>query len=143
MAIHAESAGREKMWPIARWDDFVARFLAAHEDVFVLGLGVEDRGLGTGRARQRFLPCYGLPLPSSLALLACADLFAGIDSCLLHAADLFRVPGVGIFGPTSPVEFGFLFAPHRHVGGDCPITDVAVDDVLRAASALIRDSPGR
>ena len=40
-----------------------------------------------------------------------ADLFLGIDSCFLHAADLFRIAGIGLFGPTDPFRFGFRLSP--------------------------------
>jgi ADP-heptose:LPS heptosyltransferase len=139
LAVHAESAAAEKTWPLPQWREFIARFLDANPGFYVITLGVEDRDLGIGPTRRRVIPACGLPFLSSLALLARADLFAGIDSCLLHAADLFRVPGVGIFGPTSPAEFGFLFARHRHVGGGCATAAVPVADVLAATADLMRE----
>jgi len=47
-----------------------------------------------------------LTLEESIALIAGSDLLVGIDSGLLHIAACFRIPAVGIFGPTSP-QFRF------------------------------------
>jgi ADP-heptose:LPS heptosyltransferase len=34
---------------------------------------------------------------------------------MLHAADLHRIPSVGIFGPTDPQKWGVRFASHEHI----------------------------
>jgi ADP-heptose:LPS heptosyltransferase len=69
-------------------------------------------------------------------LVGTADLFVGIDSSMLHAADLARVPGVGLFGPTRAAEWGFRFAPHRHVDRTT-MADITVDAVLDALEELV------
>ena len=85
---------------------------------------------------DRVIPSCGLSLDFALALIAEADLFVGIDSSFLHAADLFRVPGVGMFGPTAPSEWGFRFARHRHVCGKGTMTTIGVPSVVAALNAL-------
>lgn len=53
------------------------------------------------RPRQRLVRVERLRLGVALALVSLSDLFLGVDSCMLHMADLCRVPGVGLFGPDS------------------------------------------
>ncbi len=65
----------------------------------------------------------------------------GIDSCMLHAADLARVPGVGLYSPTQPAIWGFRFAPHRHVYGGT-MADISVDDVFSAMESLVGELAG-
>jgi ADP-heptose:LPS heptosyltransferase len=71
-------------------------------------------------------------------LVADADLFLGVDSSMLHAADLARVPGMGIFGPTSAATWGFRFAAHRHVDRST-MADITVEEVLDAMEDLVAE----
>jgi hypothetical protein len=61
---------------------------------------------GASRFRQdldKFLARYpefialDLPLPVAMAVIRDSDLFLGVDSCMLHAADFFRLPGKSAF----------------------------------------------
>jgi ADP-heptose:LPS heptosyltransferase len=136
LAVHADT-GEDKMWPAERWLELLDRFLPRHPEFVVFVLGGRDLGLDACASGDRVIPCLGLPLAASLSLVGEADLFAGVDSCKLHAADLFRVPGVGLFGPTRPEEFGFRFARHQHVTGDGSMSDITVEMVDSALEALI------
>ena len=114
LAVHLDTM-REKMLPAETWVEFIDRFLADRPRHHVLVLGTRQQDVERGRHGGRVIPCYGLPLPISLALVSRADAFVGIDSCLLHAADFFRTPGVGVFLSTDVHESGFRVGPHRHV----------------------------
>jgi len=58
---------------------------------------------------------------------------------MLHAADLARVPGVGLFGPTHPATWGFRFAPHRHLARSA-MADITAQDVLDAMEDLVEEN---
>ncbi|OBH23444.1 hypothetical protein A5692_06005 [Mycobacterium sp. E342] len=135
LVVHADTDWAEKRWPITRFIDLLDRFLSRHRDfvAWVVGMGHEE--LNVGSERDRVIPCLGLPLDLTMSLIATADLFVGVDSSMLHAADLARVPGVGLFGPTRPSTWGFRFAPHRHVDVRT-MADITVDEVLRALTDL-------
>jgi ADP-heptose:LPS heptosyltransferase len=94
--------------------------------------------LNTGCERDRVIPCLGLPLDLTMGLVANADLFVGIDSCMLHAADLARVPGVGLFGLTRSAAWGFRFGPHRHLDRGT-MMDITVEEVLDAMEDLAEE----
>jgi ADP-heptose:LPS heptosyltransferase len=136
LAIHADTA-KAKMWPPRRFVKLLDLFLHQHPDFLALVLGWTETALDTGRLGHRVIPACRLPLPTSARLVGLCDLFVGIDSCLLHAADLFRVPGVGIFGPTNPDEWGFKFAPHRHVRASTTLASLDEKAVLDALVDLL------
>jgi len=125
-----------KMWPADRFVELLDTFLERHSDFVAFVVGGVDLQLDQGRSGSHVIQCCGLPLDVSFALVGSSDLFVGIDSCMLHAADLYRVPGVGLFGPTSPGEFGFHFSAHRHVAGGPFMEDLAVAPVLDALDVL-------
>jgi ADP-heptose:LPS heptosyltransferase len=136
LAVHADTDWAEKRWPVTRFIDLLDRFLTRHRDfvAWIVGMGHEE--LNVGRERDRIFPQLGLPLDLAMGLVANADLFVGIDSCMLHAADLARVPGVGLFGPTRAATWGFRFGPHRHVDMSS-MAEIAVDEVLCAMEELV------
>jgi hypothetical protein len=136
LAVHADTLP-EKTWLPDRMAETVDRFLARHADVIVFLVGMRDCVFAGGGSRPRVVNCCGLPLDLTMAVIAASDLFLGVDSCMLHAADLSRVEGVGLFGPTSAAEFGFRFGPHRHVQA-AAMNGIAVDDALTALEAMWR-----
>jgi ADP-heptose:LPS heptosyltransferase len=138
LAVHADAGWTEKRWPATRFIDVLDRFLSRHHDfvAWVVGMGEEE--LNVGRERDRVFPKLGLPLDLTMGLVANADLFVGVDSSMLHAADLAGVPGVALFGPTQPALWGFRFAPHRHVSMST-MADITVDAVLSAMEDLVQE----
>ena len=140
LVVHADAGWTDKRWPVSRFVDLLDRFLSRHHDfvAWVVGMGHEE--LNVGRERDRVVSHLGLPLDLATGLVARADLFVGVDSSMLHAADLARVPGVGIFGPTKPALWGFRFAPHRHVEM-ATMADISVEQVLGALEELVRELP--
>lgn len=138
LVVHADTNWQEKRWSATRFIDVLDRFLSRHRDfvAWVVGMGHEE--LNVGRERDRVLPYLGLPLALTMGLVASADLFLGIDSCMLHAADLARVPGVGLFGPTQATLWGFRFAPHRHLEAST-MADITVGAVLGAMEELVQE----
>jgi aryl-alcohol dehydrogenase-like predicted oxidoreductase/ADP-heptose:LPS heptosyltransferase len=135
LVIHADTKA-EKMWPAARFRGLLESLFARVSNLFVLDIGLGNLGLDRISNSDRVIHCGHAPLASQIALVGIADLFVGVDSCFLHAADLFRVPGIGLFGPTSPHEFGFRFGPHRHVVGGPAMEDLLEESVLAAIESL-------
>jgi len=138
LVVHADTNWVEKRWPVTRFIDLLDRFLSRHSDfvAWVVGMGHEE--LDVGRERDRVFAHLGLPLDLTMGLVATADLFVGIDSSMLHAADLARVPGVGLFGPTRAATWGFRFAPHRHVDVST-MAEITVAAALDALEELVEE----
>jgi ADP-heptose:LPS heptosyltransferase len=135
LVVHADTNWAEKRWSATRFIDLLDQFLSRYRNfvAWIVGMGHEE--LNVGRERDRVFPYLGLPLDLAIGLVANADLFVGIDSSMLHAADLAGVPGVGLFGPTRAATWGFRFGPHRHVEM-CTMADITVEDVLGALEDL-------
>ena len=136
LVVHADSNWTEKQWPAARFVELLDRFLTRHRDFVAWIVGMGDEELRAGRERDRVHPLLGLPLDLTVSLVATADLFVGIDSSMLHAADLAGVPGVGLFGATRAATWGFRFGPHRHVDRNA-MSEITVEEVLAAMEALV------
>jgi ADP-heptose:LPS heptosyltransferase len=141
MSVHADTS-EEKCWPSSRFNNFISAFLEHHDDFVVWIVGMVEVGLAYGTGADRVHTFVGAPLGFSFALLRESDVFVGVDSCFLHAADLFRIPGVGLFGATRAMEWGFRLGPHRHVEGRGGLHTVRAEDVLERVEELFRDPGG-
>lgn len=143
LSVHMDTLPH-KMWGEGCWVEALDRFLGSHEDFVALLIGHPQRPVDTEQWRHadRVIPCYGLPLPTSCCLVAESDFFIGIDSCMLHAADMARVPGVGLFGPTNVKEFGFYIGPHIMIQADGPMEKIGVEQVCEALNRLVAE-PGQ
>jgi ADP-heptose:LPS heptosyltransferase len=123
----------EKTWPMFKVNEAVERFLDEHPDYVALALG-KRLDLIEGLS-PRIIPITDLPIASAAAVVACADIFLGVDSFPLHVADLWRVPGVALFGATTESrEWGFRFSRHtRQIDAPGGMQDI---EPARVASLL-------
>jgi ADP-heptose:LPS heptosyltransferase len=105
-----------KMWTPAGLAVALRQFLSARTDYVAVVMSQGDYPLPLGDLGRRVHASHA-HLELALALLSTADLFLGVDSVFLHAADLERLPGVALFGPaTSAGRWGFHLSPGgRHV----------------------------
>ncbi len=137
LAVHVESTERKSL--SEGWlQETLDGFLSSRPDFWALTLGARPRPGGAMRA-MRVAPCEGLALAPSMALVRSSVLFLGVDSCMLHAADLFRTPAVALFGPTRASEFGVRFAAHRVVDGGGSMAAVAPAAAADALGALLAE----
>lgn len=142
LVAHADT-GANKMWLPARFADVLDCFLDNHQDFVVLLVGSVQQPLDCGRNSDRIFPCYGLPLGVALALVESADLFLGVDSCMLHAADFFRIPSVGLFGASNPVEFGFRVTPAATICKGQSMESIHRQPVIDALERLVTECTSR
>jgi ADP-heptose:LPS heptosyltransferase len=136
ICVHTETSPK-KRWPDERFRHVLDRFLGDFPDHTALVIDLQGEGFKHSQLSDRLLS-VNLPLGPTLAVLRNSDLFLGIDSCFLHAADLFRVPGVGLFGPTTCRRWGYRFAAHRHFQGSEVMETIEVDEVYGALSSLAK-----
>jgi ADP-heptose:LPS heptosyltransferase len=136
LVVHADTLP-EKTWPCRHWSELLRLFFEAHSNFVVLLLGVIPMALDTRSHSSRIIPCYGVPLAASFSLLKMANLFVGVDSCLLHMADLFRVPCVGLFGPTEARHYGPRFASHIALQSRGVMGDILPNQVYSALRRLL------
>jgi hypothetical protein len=137
LSVHMDTLPH-KMWDDGRWVETLDGFLEARPDFVALIVGRPQQPFDSEQCRhaERVIPCYGLPLSSSCCLVAESDIFVGVDSCMLHVADMARVPGVGLFGPTSAKEFGFYIGPHIMIQAEGSMGQIGQGRVLEALNRL-------
>lgn len=76
-------------------------------------------------------------LEIAMATVGAADAFIGYDSCMLHVADICRVPGIGLFTSTSSGEFGFRFEDNcAHLNLSKKGDSKAAEEISAAASCV-------
>jgi hypothetical protein len=137
VALHADTKGN-KMWPIEHWADWLQRLWEAEPDTQVALLGHPASAAASAFATDdRLHDCRDLPLTANFEVVAMADVFVGVDSCMLHAADLCRVPVVGIFTHRyPPAGYGARFADSGSLEGANPPCDVAPHALWKAYCRL-------
>ncbi|GJH30162.1 glycosyltransferase family 9 protein [Caballeronia novacaledonica] len=79
----------------------------------------------------------GHAFESAADAVARSDLFIGCDSCMLHVADLARVPTVAAFRSTSPAMWGCRFTRNETIWLSRAAGVVRADIVLDAAARLV------
>jgi len=138
LTVHMDTMPH-KMWDEGRWVETLDQFLDSHADFVALIVGHPQCPVDTEQWRHadRVIPCYGLPLASSCCLVAESDLFVGVDSCMLHVADMARIPGVGLFGPTNAKEFGFYIGPHIMIQAEGSMEKIGAGQVTEALNRLV------
>lgn len=97
MHIHSRSSANHH-WPMEKWEELVKALPA----ITFIQIGHFDEQAVTGALDWR----GKTSLREALCLLKYADSFVGVDSSLAHASNAFNLPGVVLFGDSSPVFWG-------------------------------------
>jgi ADP-heptose:LPS heptosyltransferase len=144
LAVHPDTSP-EKMWDNKKLSSVLEGFLELHTDFVVVMVGTTPVSIEIRHPanRDRLIMAYGLPLADSLNLVSQADLFLGVDSCMLHAADFSRIPSVGLFGRTSAREFGFLAGPNITIQAESGMEEIEEEHVSRALESILRNPDQR
>jgi ADP-heptose:LPS heptosyltransferase len=132
--VHPETKP-EKMWDRAAFSWVLEQFLEEHPEFVVFTTSVNPYPLDLGCHAHRAV-WVDEHLELAFAIMSHADLFLGIDSCFLHAADLWRLPGVALFGASEasdPKQWGFRLSPRtRLVSAEKSLDRIQREDVLTA-----------
>lgn len=86
-----------KNWPASNWEKLVA---AMPEYTFIQ-VGAKGEEAVKGAVNMN-----GLSFRESFAMLKYATSFIGVESCFAHASNAFNIPGVVLFGASTPVIWG-------------------------------------
>jgi ADP-heptose:LPS heptosyltransferase len=140
--VHPETLPH-KMWTAEAFGAVLAPFLRARPEYRVLVCSLRPYPVPTGADEAERIALVDPHLELAMAVVERADLFLGVDSCFLHAADLFRLPGVALFGPTRAAHWGFRLSPRGHdVSGDGAMAAIDPGEVLkRLLEAADRATP--
>ena len=129
--VHPDTDAHDA-WPAGRYARVLQDFLRMRPEYRALVCGTTPVPIDGGRCSERVVH-IDPPREAALALVGRADLFLGVDSCFLRAADLCATPGVALFGPTRPAQSGYRLAPAgRDVDGRGSLLAISSDQVLQA-----------
>jgi hypothetical protein len=137
LAIQVETV-INKMWPIQNFKIVINQFLEENQDYSIAVVGHKYFPLDQGIYQNRIIGFFGMPVEIGYAMVSLSDLFIGIDSCMLHAADLFNIPSIGLFGPTNEKRFGSRFCYHQHMLGYGNMKNIKVIDVLETLKKFVK-----
>jgi ADP-heptose:LPS heptosyltransferase len=130
IVVHNETQAA-KQWSARSMQVALDSFLAERNDFMVFIVSAMKQVVPKSKHADRISYLHGLQCSVAMAVVGQADMFLGADSCMLHVADFFRIPSVGLFGPTDPIEFGFRLAPHKHVSAH-KMSDITPERVVIA-----------
>jgi ADP-heptose:LPS heptosyltransferase len=108
--VHLET-GAAKQLPPPWINQVLACLVRRHPNVVIINIGRQPPPIDIGECHGTVLHLGNDSIFEGLAVAARSRLFFGVDSCFLHAADMYGVPGVGVFRSTDPAEFGYLDTP--------------------------------
>jgi len=97
MHIHSRSSVNHH-WPIEKWEALIE----ALPDCTFIQIGNKDEKYVKGSLDWR----GKTQLRDAFCLIKHAHTFVGVDSSFAHATNAFGLPGVVLFGDSSPVHWG-------------------------------------
>jgi len=156
VVCHVATSQPKKEWPLARWAELDRRARAAGARlVFTTARGEREAAL-TAELKKLAPETVALPqiaeLPLFLAVLSRAAVFISGDTGPLHFAAGLGVPTIGLFGPTSAMQWKPAGPLHQIVqGGKCNcrgtshvchgghhcLTDILPEEVFRCLQRRI------
>jgi ADP-heptose:LPS heptosyltransferase len=99
IALHVTPAcSRNKEWPLQNWEELVKRM----PDYSFVQLGLASEPMVRGAIDIRGKTTFR----SASAIIKNALSFVGVDSSFSHVTNAFNVPGVVLFGPSTPEVWG-------------------------------------
>ncbi len=101
VVLHSQSTcASNKEWYPERWEQVISWLSDKGFKVLQLGCQNEEPIPGA-------INLLGQPIRQALCLLKQVQLFIGIESVFNHAAHSFGIPGVVLFGASTPVVWGY------------------------------------
>jgi ADP-heptose:LPS heptosyltransferase len=134
--VHTETK-KNKQWPRAKFESVIAAFLMMNPEWAIVIANPGGVAWFGGGATSR-IAVLDTTLRGVIATLARCSGFLGIDSCLLHAADLLRVPGIGLFVDSDSTRWGFRFSAFWHIQSSVRGRVIESPDVLHCLGELVR-----
>jgi heptosyltransferase-2 len=157
IALAPGAVGPSKRWAASSYADLGRRLIAEGHRVWIVG-GPSERALAAeiaAPAPEAIRDLTGPDLRNAILALAAADVAVSNDSGLMHVAAALGTPAIGIFGPTSPLQWAPLnplaavietpnelpcrpcHKPVCRLGHHLCMRDIAVEHVMAATRAAI------
>ncbi len=139
LVVHTETL-KPKMWSEKKIIHLLDKLLEKYPDIGVILVDQKQINFNGAKYKDRISGFKNDELSFRVAcgFTSIADFFLGIDSVFLHVSDFYRIPSVGLFGPTSSVQFGLRYCKHKHVNSTTnSMSEITVETVFQAMESLI------
>ena len=138
LVVHEETSTPEKCWDPSRMRQMLETVTSERDNLTAIVVSRRGPSFDIRGLEDRVVSIEKVSFEFFLALIAEADVFVGVDSVGLHAADLWNIPAVGLFGPTRPEEWGFRFSTSgSHIYGTGDMTNIEVDAVVNELNRVM------
>lgn len=145
--VHITSkSSKNRHWSLNKWSELVKSL----PDYTFIQIGLKEEPHVSGAIDWR----GKTTVREAFALLNCSTSFVGVDSSFAHATNAFNIPGVVLWGDSSPVHWGHsnntniykdvVCSPCYYylLGGKCPYnnictTSISVQEVQEALIAQV------
>lgn len=137
LVIHPETAAAKTFAP-GMWVEALRALLADRPDLDIVVCGtqmVADLALALQHPRCTWV--VNRPFETTIALVDAASAVIGVDSCVIHIADLQRRPTGAIFRTTEPDTWGLALTPMGRTVVLPPGQDPALPEALIALAASL------
>ena len=139
------AAWRSKCWSVEKWNEIIVWLMNEYQaQVFVLGkIGthVWDEEFARRLHPEAISLINKCTLRESVCVVSMMQVFAGVDSSLLHFSGSMRIPTVSLFGPTNAVSYYPLFCKDLMVRTTYDAVCVPCFRQRRVASCGVSDAP--
>jgi ADP-heptose:LPS heptosyltransferase len=146
LAAHPGSGGARKNWPEAKWFELLPRLARETRWNFLLisGEAEGDRGrrLAAHLPPQRVHLAQNLPLAELARKMKSCAAFLGHDSGVTHLAAALDLPGLVLWGPTSPAVWRPRAEKMRLLREEGGLAALPVETVARAVTSLLNGVNG-
>lgn len=135
IGFHPEGSYPEKSCSAKLTEQMVRALAERHPRATVCVFGIAPDLKRLESIAENVVVLNTVPFDLGAHLISYMDLFIGVDSSFLHAADLARVPGIGLFGPTDCSNWGYRFSKHTHFTSNQDEEVANVFEVVNAVDA--------
>lgn len=140
LVVHTDTE-QHKMWQKEDFDELIDYIIESYSTTIVIIIGTNLPHLKKSNNHSRVLKLK-TTFKFAWSLVARSDIFVGVDSVFLHIADLYRRPSIGLFGPTSPNNWGLKISPLRFniLSKSLTMDGISFNDVAKKIDILIKRS---
>jgi len=141
LTVHPGSGSESKNWPVAKWCEFLSKWLEINRGrVLVVGGEAEIGKLdliqkAVSSKQVDFLE--NVPLPELAQMLKCSRVFMGHDSGISHLSAALGVQSVILWGATNRI----VWAPQHHhvrfIQAEGTMDSITANEVLRVVEGCL------
>jgi len=136
LAVHPGSGSESKNWPVAKWCEFLGKWLENNRGRLLVVGGEAEIGkldqIQQAISSEQVDFLENVPLPDLAQMLKSSRIFMGHDSGISHLSAALGVQSVILWGATNRILWGPQHHDVRFIQADEAMDSITVDEVLKA-----------